>query len=296
MRSGLLLFLSVLLCSGQWLKQPANMTLAAASPSLADGPLDLVPTNQVLGVSFYYALSKNYTNDLFRLREGGGNNETNIYSIISGQYRIMDTNGVMSWCGTNIGYIVRGTDQTGNGKHMTNATASRQPMIYNGSAIIRGATGIPAARFDGVDDALFWKGTLNQPDTFLHVMQHPLWVIAKPITDGGTPFHVVQMSNPGSANDVRIFAGAGLGNIQVAPDTVTVLTAVFNGSSSVLQKDTGTPLTGNAGTAAAAGATWAGYGNGSAFAGLDGFELTVWSFAPPTNTYGLLIKSALDRY
>lgn len=288
-----IILLGALIAGASWFSDPAKL----GSVTYVNGPLDLVTTNQFSAVSFYYALSKDYTGDLFRLREDGSNNETNIGVIRAGKYRIADTNGIASWCGTNNGLIVYGIDQTGNGRNLTNATAARQPMIYDGSAILLGETGIPCVTFDGTDDFLKWSGTLNQPDTFFDVMEvDTAWVASGAITDGGTPFHVVQMANPGVADDVRLFAGASLGDIQVPPDIASILVAVFNGTSSVLQKNNESPLNGNAGTAAAAGITWANYGNVSFATAIRGYELIVFDAALGTNAYGLLIDSANTRY
>jgi len=61
------------------------------------------------------------------------------------------------------GHITTWYDQTGNGNHATNSTASEQSKIVDGGSIIyEGATiSRPAMEFDGVDDTLGLASNLN---------------------------------------------------------------------------------------------------------------------------------------
>jgi hypothetical protein len=71
------------------------------------------------------------------------------------------------------GHVTTFYDQTGNGNHATNSTASEQPLIVDGGSIIyEGATiSRPAIRFDGTADALeFTELNLGDNSWFINAV------------------------------------------------------------------------------------------------------------------------------
>lgn len=101
----------------------------------------------------YYAnsvarrLSSSYTGALIRIRRSNDNAEQDIGY---GSNNELDTAAITSFVGSNSAYIKTKYDQTGNGRHFTQATAANQPLIVNaGTLEVRG--GKPAALYDTTD-------------------------------------------------------------------------------------------------------------------------------------------------
>jgi hypothetical protein len=78
-------------------------------------------------------LDKDYTGSCMRVREDSGGTETDIGFDGSGN---LDTSAIATHCGSANGYVVTWYDQSGNSNNATQATASTQPQIYNGTAVI----------------------------------------------------------------------------------------------------------------------------------------------------------------
>jgi hypothetical protein len=91
-----------------------------------------------------------YTGDAMRIREDGGNTETDIGFDSNGD---LDTAAIATHCGSANGYVVTWYDQSGNANNATQSTTTQQPQIYNGSAVIT-ENGKPAIAFDGSNDQL----------------------------------------------------------------------------------------------------------------------------------------------
>jgi len=83
-------------------------------------------------------LSGSYTGACMRVREDGGNTETDIGFDSNGD---LDTAAIASHCGVNNGYVRYWYDQstaggTGSGNDAGQATAASQHKIYDGTAVI----------------------------------------------------------------------------------------------------------------------------------------------------------------
>jgi len=96
-----------------------------------------------------------YTGSCMRVREDGGNTETDIGFDGSGN---LDTAAIASHCGSNNGFIRYWYDQSGNAVDIGQATAGSQPKIFDSTTgiIEEGAAGFkkPAISWDGVDDTM----------------------------------------------------------------------------------------------------------------------------------------------
>jgi len=102
-----------------------------AVPSGVSPPLDTYT-----GASAAYSvrlLRTAYTGSCMRVREDGGNTETDIGFNGSGN---LDTAAIASHCGSNNGFIRYWYDQSGNANDAGQATSGSQPQIYNGTAVI----------------------------------------------------------------------------------------------------------------------------------------------------------------
>jgi hypothetical protein len=99
-------------------------------------------------------LSTTYTGPAIRVRRSSDNQETNIGFNSSGN---LDTIALSIFAtdmvATDSVFVTTWFDQSGNGKHAVQTTASRQPNIVSGGNIRMQATR-PAFYFDGVDDFL----------------------------------------------------------------------------------------------------------------------------------------------
>lgn len=114
------------------------------------GPLAPVPPplDQYTTAAAAYSvrlLRTAYTGSCMRVREDGGNTETDIGFDGSGN---LDTAAIASHCGSNNGFIRYWYDQSGNANDAGQATEASQPQIYNGTSVITD-NGKPAIEFDG---------------------------------------------------------------------------------------------------------------------------------------------------
>jgi hypothetical protein len=67
---------------------------------------------------------------------------------------LLDTASLSTFVGSGSGYVTKWWDQSGNGRHLTQATTSAQPMIVNAGTVVTSG-GKPAVTFDGSDDVLY---------------------------------------------------------------------------------------------------------------------------------------------
>ena len=78
-------------------------------------------------------LDKDYTGNCMRIRRDSDDSETDIGFDSSGD---LDTAAIASHCGSASGHVVTWYDQSGNSNNATQSNSSKQPQIYNGSAVI----------------------------------------------------------------------------------------------------------------------------------------------------------------
>ena len=87
-------------------------------------------------------LSSTYSGPAMRVRETNANAEADIGFDSNGD---LDTTALLAHCASNgEGRIVTWYDQSGNGIDVTQATATRQPVIVTGNAVVT-VNGKPAA-------------------------------------------------------------------------------------------------------------------------------------------------------
>lgn len=114
------------------------MTTAKAGGTLL---LDLFGTNIKVAYSVR-KLSSTYSGPAMRVRETNANAEADIGFDSNGD---LDTTALLAHCASNgEGRIVTWYDQSGNGIDVTQATATRQPVIVTGNAVVT-VNGKPAA-------------------------------------------------------------------------------------------------------------------------------------------------------
>lgn len=87
-------------------------------------------------------LSTAYTGSAIRVRRSSDNAEQNIGFVNN----VLDTASLLTFCGAGNGFVTTWYDQSGNGRNVTQSTATSQPMIMvAGVLITRG--GKPAVSF-----------------------------------------------------------------------------------------------------------------------------------------------------
>ena len=116
-------------------------------------------------------LNSSYTGACMRVREDGGNTETDIGFDSNGD---LDTAAIASHCGANNGYVRYWYDQstaggTGSGNDAGQATASLQPQIYSGGIITE--NGKPAVDF-ATDHKLGLSPTLTNNIAIFSVVEN----------------------------------------------------------------------------------------------------------------------------
>jgi hypothetical protein len=128
-------------------------------------------------------------------------------------------------------------DQSGNARHLKQATPTNRPSKEADGSIL----------FDGIDNFLKADAyTSNQPTTIYFLGKQVTWTGSDRIYDGNVNNSGV-LQQFTATPQLRLFAGAVLGNISPALDTYVVISVVINGVSSVLQLNNDAPVEGDAG-------------------------------------------------
>lgn len=201
-------------------------------------------------------------------------------SIISrgaGNPGIVASRGPAAWFRYNTGITVTGAgvsqwdDQSGNGRHLKQGTDGNRPALQADGSIL----------FDGVDNYLKCDAfTLNQPETVYILFKQVSWTNQDYIFDGNSGSSMV-FRQDGSTPQVDIIAGSGItNNSDLAVGAYGVSSCVFNGASSLLQINLGTPTTGNCGANNAGGFTLGANATGGAnFANIQVKEVIIFPAA-----------------
>ena len=250
-----LLLLCLLITGLAQYPQLAVMMGTASGP--IGGPLDDVSADAYAAYSVARSLDKDWTNAIIRIRESGGNNETNIGVYLSGRYLVLDASGVASWCGANAGYVVTLYDQSGNANDATQATSTKQMLLWDGGDFITLSNGKIAIESDGGD----WYATGQdnadvQPSTRYWVGEDYASMTNKSRSDGdGTTWGALNYAT--ATNSAHLYAGTHLSGAanQITIGVAFLHSAVINGASSSIRVNENAQKTGSAGSADPKGVT-----------------------------------------
>jgi hypothetical protein len=169
------------------------------------------------------------------------------------------------------GAVSQWDDQSGNGRHLKQATATNQPALQGDGSIL----------FDGVDNYLKADTfTLAQPETVFILGKQPTWTNTDKWADGHAT-NSGSISQESVTPQIACFAGAGgLVGPGLALDTYGVVIAVFNTTSSLIQINTNAPVTGNVGVNSMSGFTLGARGGAdAAWSNIQVKEVLIYSVA-----------------
>jgi hypothetical protein len=126
----------------------------------ASGPIDDVPG--ATGGWSTRKLYSAYSGSCLKVRRSSDSTEADIGFVGAN----LDTASLLTFVGANDGFVRTWYDQSGNGRHFNQATATNQPKIVNAGALITTIGGQPSIDFDGVDNFMI---TTDPASTFLTV-------------------------------------------------------------------------------------------------------------------------------
>jgi hypothetical protein len=181
--------------------------------------------------------------------------------------------------------VVEWRDRSGNGRHAiaSSSPTDRRPLLRAGTD---GLNGHPVLRFDGTND--FFRTAsispaLTQPFT--------LFTLSRKIGTATTALNVVDSRTSGTntmtqgywtnTTQARINAGSNL-TLAITQTDFTILRGIFDGTSSSLAANGGTPATGSVGTRAVDGFTVGASRNSDGF--LNGEIAEVIAYSGVLNT------------
>lgn len=183
-----------------------------------------------------------YTGPALRVRESGGNTEADIGFDSNGD---LDTAALLSHCGANSGFVVTWYDQSGNDRHVTQATTANQPRIVN-AGVIETQNFLPSVRWTATSQ---WLSTTS---AFLYASgaMTALFVASKSTASGS----LASENRPGFTNPIyRLAKGATGDHAAVFFRSDTGATIIGNSTllagaidadlQQVTYKDTGSEIT-----------------------------------------------------
>ncbi len=157
-----------------------------------------------------------------------------------------------AWYRFNIGITITGlgvsnwADQSGNGNNLRQTSDTNRPLKESDGSIL----------FDGVDNFLDTNSfTLNQPTIVYFLGKQVSWTANDRILDGNVINTMGLRQRTTTPNIEMKAANNAPGNNDFVLDTYAVITAIYNGSLSVLRVNYGAEATGDAGSNNAGGFT-----------------------------------------
>ena len=189
-----------------------------------------------------------------------------------------DLGNLAAWYRFNQGItVVTGVsqwdDQSGNARHLLQATGSRQPSKESDGSIL----------FDGLSQFLKTNAfTLNQPCTFYLLVNQKAWAGNDHICDGNVNFSGFIRQNATTSGDIEAGSDAIVGVVTTGLDgNYHALVFVDADGAGVLQHDYNPPATGDPGSAINPGGfTLAARGAGAtAYSNIQVKEVIIYSAA-----------------
>jgi hypothetical protein len=163
------------------------------------------------------------------------------------------------------------TDRSGNGRHLTQATGSFQPLLKTNIA-----NGKPVYRFDGTDDFVSAAFALVHPVTLFTVFKQRSNPGSNRRAVDGNAGGRLALLIEGTSSVLYVFAGTGLNIGTIDTTNFHRVAAVFNGASSSGQLNAASAVSGDAGSdSSPGGVQWS--RDGSTFAAVGIAEYFIYS-------------------
>jgi hypothetical protein len=183
--------------------------------------------------------------ELIAYTSSQASNRPYIENNINAYYDIYTTSSTS----TENAFVSTWYDQSGNNRHATQTTSSRQPLIVSSGSLVT-ENGKPALSFDGSTNYLETStfGPISQPyTTFTHV-EYASMPDYPYLVDHGDEIGLIGAYNAGGGH--RIYAGGNLyfGSSAVI-NTPYLYYGLFSGSNSAISINGATAVTGSAGSA-----------------------------------------------
>jgi hypothetical protein len=182
-------------------------------------------------------------------------------------------------------------DQSGNARHLTQATGTKQPLFK--TAI---QNGYPAIRCDGTDDFMKVAFTIAQPDTWFFVMRFNAVYAANSVAlDGGVTAVSHDVGRTSNTQLVMFITGA----VNAPAATTTSFhygTCQFNNASSFFRLDGVAGSTAAVGAGDAGGVSVGASPDGTGASGIDVCEVVVYSGALNSTDYGAVELYLKNKY
>ncbi len=260
---------------------------SSSSSSSSFGPrlIDIYPAVAAYSVRL---LSNDYTGYAMKIRETGGDTETDISFNANGEIDVTD---IEDFCGANDGYIVTWYDQSGNNYDLTQATDALQFLVCS-SGTARTENGILSPQaYDDYLDASFAAFDLTQPYSCISRMQHDSSGAARGfVADQGNGVLLYE----GSSTNHELYSGANWNTgvaINTDPESVYFM---VNGASSRFTL-AASDVTGNTGANNFLNGCRVGCNkNGTTFMRGDVQEVIFWDSSQDANRGDII--SDLDDY
>lgn len=168
------------------------------------------------------------------------------------------------------GFVSQWDDQSGNARHLKQATATNQPAVQSDNSIL----------FDGVDNYLKCDAfTLAQPETVYLLFKQVTWTLNDVLFDGNT-LSSGRMLQSATTPRIRILGSSATSeDANLAVNTYGAVASVFNGATSLTHVNLSTPVTGNVGTGDMSGFTLGANGTPSVFGHIQVKEALIYADA-----------------
>lgn len=151
------------------------------------------------------------------------------------------------------------------------------------NVIIQKITADGSILFDGIAHFLKTDAfTLNQPTTVYFLGKQVTWTALDTIYDGDTTAGVMRLQQLTTTPNLALRNSAGTAaanNTELALNTYGVVTAVFNGASSLLQVNNGTPVIGDFGASTPGGFVLGANAVSSDFSNIQVKEILIYNVA-----------------
>jgi hypothetical protein len=138
-------------------------TITGQSGTFSASPLFTPLLDTYTGSKIAYSLRKldsNYTGNVIRVRRSSDNSEQDI-GFTNNE---LDTTTLLSFVGSNDGFVTTWYDQSGNTNNASIATAINQPLIVS-SGVVNTLNGKPSIKFDGNVKLIIATNNFNQSNS-----------------------------------------------------------------------------------------------------------------------------------